>query len=359
MSHQDHYAVLGVAPDAPQTVIKQAYRRLALECHPDRFPDDEDAARRFRAVSEAYGVLGDPSARAKYDRSLRFPDTSALANPMNLPTARELFASVFGDILGQRKRQQRAGRDIRYTLTVSLAEAVLGSSHTIEFEALGACESCEGSGTARGGKKPRVCSHCDGRGEVKGNGFLARRSRCGRCDGTGMVQIDPCVTCRGRGSRRGQRKFSVKVPPGTLPGSERILRGRGEPGRFGGNPGNLRITVNLRPDPVLEREGDHLRTTLPITITRAALGGSVDVATVDGDAVLKIPPGIQSGTTLRMAGRGVPRADGSRGDQLVQVVVETPIALGPEVRELLERLEAATRDEQLPRRTRTRAAMSS
>ncbi len=360
MAREDYYAILGVTRDADEAEIKKAYRRVALESHPDRFPDDEDAHERFRRASEAYEVLSDPAARARYDTTRLLPESLDLTKPPSVATARELFGNLFGDVFGNRRKQRRRGRDIRYTLTVDLADAVLGSVHTIHFEAKGACESCKGSGTEPGGREAVDCPTCEGTGEVKTGGLFSPRSRCGRCDGLGLIQRDPCKACRGRGVLKQERSFDVRLPPGTDAGTEKILRGQGEPGRFDGEPGNLRITVNVRPHPFLVRDGQNLRTTVPISITRAALGGKVPVPTIDGWVDMEVPPGVSSGSKLRLRGKGVPDTRGGRGDQFVELLVETPTNLaGTRTRELLLELERTSeRENVLPKRQALLDAMS-
>ena len=352
MAREDYYAILGVGRDADEAEIKKAYRRVALESHPDRFPDDEDAHERFRKASEAYEVLSDPGKRARYDSTRLLPESLDLTRPDGLKLSRDLFGNLFGDVFGSRRRERRAGRDIRYTLSVELADAVLGSEHTIHFEARGACEACKGGGTEPGGREPIDCTNCEGTGEVKTGGLFSRRSRCGRCDGLGLVQRDPCKVCRGRGVIKSERSFDVRLPPGTDAGTEKVLRGQGEPGRFDGEPGNLRITVNVRPHPFLTREQQNLLATVPISITRAALGGKVPVPTIDGWVDMEVPAGAQSGAKLRLRGKGVPDSRGSRGDQLVERKIETPTALeGTRTRELLLELERCSeREPVLPKR---------
>lgn len=351
MARDDYYALLGVGRDADEAEIKKAYRRVALESHPDRFPDDEEAHERFRKASEAYEVLSDPGKRARYDATRMLPESLDLTRTDGLKVGRDLFGNLFGDVFGSRRRERRQGRDIRYTLTVDLDEAVLGSQHTIHFEARGACEACKGSGTEPGGRSPIDCPNCEGGGEVK-TGLFSRRTRCGRCDGLGLIQRDPCKTCRGRGVIKAQRSFDVRLPPGTDAGSEKILRGQGEPGRFDGEPGNLRVTVNVRPHPWLSRDQQNLLVTVPISITRAALGGKVAVPTIDGWVDMEVPVGVASGAKLRLRGKGVPDARGSRGDQIVELRIETPQQLeGTRTRELLLELERCSeREPVLPKR---------
>lgn len=359
MARENHYAALGVPRDASQEDIKRAYRRLALESHPDRFPDDPEAEARFRRVAQAYTVLGDPAQRARYDASLLRPGAGLdLAGPPTTATALDMLNNVFGDLFGSRRKERRKGRDIRYTLTVDLEAAVLGSTERIEFETYGQCTTCKGSGTRAAGRPPKTCPVCEGKGEVRDGGIFAPWTRCGRCDGAGLVQQDPCADCGGRGSRRNKRAFDVKLPAGTQPGAERIIEGQGEPGRFGGAPGNLRVTVNVRGHAFLTRKGEDIHCELPVSITEAALGGKVAVPTVDGWVDLQIPTGTRTGSKLRLRGKGVPRGRGQRGDQLVTVVVETPLHLPTAMTELLQRLERLVNEVPgtLPRRDALREA---
>ena len=361
MARPDYYAILGVPRDADEAEIKRAYRRVALESHPDRFPDDDHAHERFRQASEAYEVLSDPLRRARYDSTRLLPEGLDLTKPPSVATARDLFGNLFGDVFGNRRAERRKGRDIRYTLTVDLADAVLGSTHAISFVGRGACERCEGSGTEPGGREPETCPNCDGAGEVKSGGLFSRRSKCGRCDGLGMVQVDPCTECRGRGVLRRERSFEVRLPPGTEAGSEKLLRGQGEPGRFDGEAGNLKITVNLRPHRWLRREGDNLIAKIPISIARAALGGKTPVPTIDGWVDMEVPAGLRSGSKLRLRGKGVPDSRGGRGDQLVELHIETPKKLDDtRTRELLLELDRAMeREEVLPETRELLASLAS
>ncbi len=364
MAEPDYYALLGVDAAASSDEIKRAFRRLTLEFHPDRHPGDAQIEARYRQINMAYDTLSDATKRSRYDMQRRLGQLD-LSRGFDGQTARDLLGNVFGDVFGSRRTQRRKGRDLRYTLTVDFHEAVLGSRHTIEFEAAGACSQCTGTGTRPGGKPPDGCDVCGGRGEVKGEGLFGRRTRCGRCDGTGLVQVDPCTACKGSGSRRQTRAFDVKLAAGTLAGAERVLAGLGEPGRFGGDPGDLRVTVNVRPHPRLQREGDDIRCDVHISVTEAACGAKVCVPTVDGEVALDIPAGIRSGTRLRLRGKGVPqpearRGAAARGDQLVAVVVETPTIDDARVRAALGALEAVCSERgAYPRREHERAAAPS
>lgn len=326
---QDHYAVLGVTPEATLDDIKRAYRRLALASHPDRHPGDVEAEERFRAISTAYAVLSDPVQRARFDAQRHLPVFEGQA--VTLQTAREFFSAVVGDVFGRQRKQRRRGRDVRYTLTVDLAEAALGSEHEIQFEALGPCATCSGSGTRPGGRSPSTCPLCHGRGEVKGEGLLSRYSPCGRCSGTGMIQVDPCEACRGRGARREGRSFRVRLPPGTDGGAEKVIAGGGEPGQFGGEPGSLRVTISVRPHAWLRREGQDIHCDLWVSPVEAARGHKVPVPTLTGTALVDLPAGVATGAKLRLRGKGVPGESGKPGDQIVTVVVETPVVSGDAV----------------------------
>lgn len=366
----DYYAVLGVDRRATPEEIKKAFRRLTLEWHPDRHqsqPGEPEAAERYRQINEAYNTLGDAARRSRYDMTQRLEGIE-LRRGGGGQSARDLLGNVFGDVFGTRRDKRRRGRDLRYTLTVSFEDAVLGSSHDIEFEAPGPCRACEGTGTRPGGRPPETCSLCGGKGELKGEGLLSRRSTCGRCSGMGLLQLDPCQTCRGRGTLRQSRSFRVRLPPGTEPGAERVIEREGEPGRFGGAAGDLRVTVNVTPHPWLRREGDEIHCEVPISLREAAVGAKVPVPTVDGLVHVDVPPGIKSGTKLRLRNKGVPRrpaprsGEGARGDELVTIVIETPVVTqAPAVLAALEALEHACGQapHALPRRHAQRTALDS
>jgi molecular chaperone DnaJ len=355
MAYQDHYAVLGVPPDAPQDEIKKAYRRLALATHPDRHPGDPDAESRFRNISTAYTVLGDPIQRARYDTQRLLPEALIQGQQVTLQSARDLLSAVVGDLFGRQRRERRRGRDVRYTLSLDLADAVLGGSHEISFEALGVCNPCSGTGTRPNGRPPVTCPLCQGRGEVKSGGLLRRYSPCGRCGGVGMTQQDACPICSGRGSRREKRSFAVRVSPGTESGSERVVEHQGEPGQYGGESGHLRVTINVRPHAWLRRDGADIHGDAFVSVTEAARGGRVPVPTLTGPVTVEIPPGVASGTKLRLRGKGVPGASGKPGDQIVTVIVETPRATAG-LADALDALERAVQadPQALPKRSAQR-----
>lgn len=345
---RDYYDVLGVGRDVTDTELKQGYRRLALRYHPDKNPGDRAAEERFKEVGEAYAVLSDPDKRARYDR-LGHVDG---ADPLGGVSVGQLFENLFGDLgdlLGGRARRRNArsnGRDVRYTLEVDFRDAALGCEREIRFAAQGRCDLCDGAGAARGPTgvlSIETCATCGGRGELKvQKSFLSVGRVCGTCGGTGKRIVEPCGGCSGSGLVERARELSVKVPPGTSDGQVRTLFGEGEPGRRGGDPGDLVVAVRVRPHPLLSREGKDLLCEVPVTFCELALGGEVEVPTLDGRVKMKIPPGTQSGTVFRLRGRGMPTGDGAaraaRGDQRVRVVVETPEQLTARQRALLEEL---------------------
>ncbi len=367
MARPNYYAVLGVHRDASTDDIKRSYRRLALECHPDRFPGDEVAAQRFREVSDAYAVLGDPSKRARYDAEGLLPDTIDLG-VVGAGAARAVdrIGNAVSELLGTARKERLKGRDVLSTMSISFEQAVLGTTKTIELEANAACKRCEGTGTRPGGRPPITCTICNGRGSVRDGGILARTTRCGRCDGAGVVRVDACEVCQGRGMQRGLQRYDVTVPPGTVGGARRELAGLGEPGRFGGEPGSLVVTIDVRPHPFLERKDDEIRCKLPLSPFELMLGTRADVPTVDGWVEVDVPRGVQPGTRLRLRGRGLVTPKG-RGDMFIDIEVEWPSGppSGPsdEDEQLSAGLRAAealvsARPQLLPRRSALRSAAS-
>ena len=340
---RDYYDVLEVARDASDTEIKKAFRRLALQYHPDKNPDDDGAEERFKEANEAYAILSDPDKRAAYDRF----GHSAFGAPGGGPGAAG-FTTVsevldnFLDLLG-RKRKQAAGRDLRYTLEVSFEEAAFGAEKAIQFPTRKECDVCGGSG-ARGAAGARPCQMCGGRGEVRvRQGLFMLPRSCSACGGSGKVVIDPCARCEGSGLLRVEREFVVKIPSGTADGDVRRVAREGEPGRAGGTPGDLHVVVRVKTHPLFERHGFDVICDIPVSFPQAALGAQVDVPTLDGKVKMRIPEGTQSGKTFRLRGKGIPKGEGKgRGDQHVKVTVETPTNLTSRQRALLEELAAET-----------------
>jgi len=352
-ARRDYYDVLGLPRNAEATEIKRAYRALALRYHPDQNRDDKQAEEKFKEVSEAYTVLSDPEKRARYDRLGHLGlsrDVSGL-DPLtvDLEAMKALFSNLFGDLIGGKKGK---GRDLRYTLDISLAEAAHGAQKTIRFPVRADCPSCHGSG-ARGGEAGLcICSTCAGNGSVKpGKGIFSLSRTCTVCQGVGKVVADPCTECRGAGLTDQQREYTVSIPAGTEDGTARRIAGQGEPGRRGGSSGDLNVTVKIQPHPLLRREGPLLICDLPLAFSHAALGGTIDVPTLEGRVEMKIPAGTQSGTVFRLRGRGYPTGIGSttRGDLHIKVQVETPQGLSEAQRALLRHVEEKLASASFPR----------
>lgn len=348
MSKRDYYKVLDLPRSATEADIKKAYRRLAMKFHPDRNPHDEEAEERFKEAKEAYEVLCDAPRRAIYDQhghaGLEAQRAGAGAGGFGADAFGDIFGEVFGDIFGGGRRGGRAqvfrGADLRYELDLDLKEAVFGHTVEIEIPKLSECESCHGSGAAKG-HSPVSCDGCGGSGQVRmSQGFFQLQQTCPRCRGAGRIVKNPCDTCLGQGRVRRSRKLSVKIPAGVDTGDRIRLAGEGEAGRNGGPPGDLYVEVRVREHPIFERDGEHLSCEVPVSFATAALGGSVEVPTLDGHATLKIPAESQSGRVFRLRDKGVkPVRGGARGDLFCRVVVETPVKLSGEQRELIRQLE--------------------
>ncbi|HMU38155.1 MAG TPA: molecular chaperone DnaJ [Pseudomonadota bacterium] len=346
-TRRDFYEVLGLPKDADATEIKRAYRALALRYHPDQNQNDKHAEEKFKEVSAAYTVLSDPEKRARYDRMghLGLTRDAAGIDPLvvDLEAMKALFSNLFGDLIGGKKGK---GRDLRYTLDISLAEAAHGAQKTIRFPVRADCPDCQGTGARGGDAGRKTCATCAGKGEVKpGKGFFSFSRPCTVCQSTGKIVVDACAECRGAGLTEQVREYTVTIPAGTDDNTTRRISGQGEPGRRGSASGDLNVTVNILPHPILRREGPLLLADLPLTVTQAALGCSVDVPTLEGRVEMKIPHSTQSGTVFRLRGRGYPTQVGSttRGDLHVKAVVETPHALTEAQRALLRHI-----DEKIP-----------
>lgn len=343
---KDYYAVLGVAKDASAKDITKAYRKLARQYHPDANPNNAAAEEKFKEVSAAYDVLGDDSRRKEYDDvrrmgpgafgqgggSFRFDPSDFGSDGIG-----DLFGQMFG---GQRKRAAgpRRGGDIEATLSLRFEEAVHGITTSLHLTADSDCSGCAGSG-ARPGTTPQRCTECYGRGVVEDNqGPFAFSSPCPRCSGRGLLIEYPCATCRGTGIERRAREVKVRIPAGVLDGQRIRLKGKGTPGRNGGPAGDLFVQCAVAPHPVFGRDGANLTINLPITYAEAALGGDVDIPTLDGPAVtLRLKPGTQSGSRHRVKGKGVSTSSGA-GDLIVTVNVVVPQTLSDEEREAITRL---------------------
>jgi molecular chaperone DnaJ len=348
MAKRDYYQVLDVPRTAAEADIKKAYRRLAMKYHPDRNPGDHEAEEKFKEAKEAYEVLTDAQKRAAYDQfGHAAVDGSRGGGGPGGFDPRDAFGDIFGDVFGdifgggRRGRSQvYRGADLRYELELELEQAVFGDTRTVEFTTLAECDECSGSGAAKG-SKPVSCETCRGAGQVRmQQGFFTVQQTCPRCQGRGQVVSDPCGKCRGQGRMRKQKTLSVKVPAGVDNGDRIRLSGEGEAGRNGGPAGDLYVEVRVKDHPIFERDGAHLSCEVPVSFARAALGGSIEVPTLDGSATIKVPPETQSGRVFRLREKGIrPVRGGQVGDLFCRVVVETPVDLTREQKELLQKFE--------------------
>ncbi|HEY5700909.1 MAG TPA: molecular chaperone DnaJ [Gammaproteobacteria bacterium] len=347
MAKRDYYEVLGVDRDADQDALKKAYRRLAMKHHPDRNPDSKDAEENFKEAKEAYDVLSDARKRAAYDQfgHAGVEGQGTGAGFSGAGGFRDIFDEVFGDIFGGRagggERAYR-GADLRYQLDLGLEEAVFGTEASIDVPSLVECDSCGGSG-ASPGSSPSACETCDGVGQVRmQQGFFSIQQTCPRCRGSGKVISEPCQECGGQGRKRRQKTLSVKVPAGVDTGDRIRLSGEGEAGQRGGPPGDLYVEIHVRDHPIFTRDGVNLFCEVPIGFTTAALGGDIDVPTLNGRVSLKIPAGTQTGKLFRLRGKGVKSVrGGTTGDLLCRVMTETPVNLNSKQKGLLREFEKA------------------
>ncbi|HUE52652.1 MAG TPA: molecular chaperone DnaJ [Terriglobales bacterium] len=357
---RDYYEVLGVTRGASEQEIKSAYRKLALQFHPDRNPNNPDAEEKFKEASEAYAILADGEKRSMYDR-FGHAGVGAGAGGSGFDASvfqdfGDIFGEFFGfgDVFGQgsrrRSRTQR-GADLREDVNLAFEEAVFGTETTVTVRRHETCEDCRGSGAASG-KTPVTCRSCAGRGQVRyQQGFFSIARTCPTCQGTGSVITDPCPKCKGEGRVLRQRTVDAKVPAGVEDGTRIRFSGLGEGGLQGGPAGDLYVVLHVKEHPFFEREGNDLHCVIPISIGQAALGAEIAVPTLEGEQMLKVPEGTQSGTTLRIRGKGVPVLNSrGKGDLFVEVRVQTPGKLNKRQRELLQELEGTIRVENKPQR---------
>jgi molecular chaperone DnaJ len=342
---RDYYEVLGVAKNATDAELKKAYRRLAMKYHPDRNPDDKQAEEQFKEAKEAYDILSDERKRSAYDQFGHAGVEQQFGGGQGPGAAGfgDIFDSVFGDIFGGgRHGGERVfrGSDLRYDLELSLEEAVNGTTTKIRVPRAVACEVCQGSG-AKKGSSPTKCPTCEGMGQVRmQQGFFSIQQTCPQCRGNGKIISDPCTTCHGNGRVRENKTISVKVPPGVDTGDRIRLTGEGEAGEKGGPSGDLYVHVIVREHPIFTRDGTSLNCDVPISFTMAALGGEIEVPTLDGKVSLKIPAETQSGKLFRLRGKGVRSVrTTNKGDLICRVIVETPVNLDKRQKELLQEFE--------------------
>ena len=353
MRSKDYYQILGVSRNATQEEIKKAYRELALKYHPDRNPGDKQAEERFKEINEAYQVLSDPEKRAHYDR---FGDQAPFRvdfEDFGFPTIEDLFSGLFDEFFGTRRRKRRPSRrrgaDIRFDLQITLEEAYTGTEKIISLERHQPCSKCAGTGL-KPGTQPMTCPECRGTGTIRyQQGFFSISRTCPRCAGTGRIITNPCPACRGSGLELVRKELKVKIPPGVETGSVLRLRGEGEPGEFGGPPGDVNVIIYVEEHPIFQRQGTELVCEVPISFTKAVLGGEIEVPTLNGIERLKIPPGTQTGKVFRLKGKGMPSLDGYRGDLHIQIFVEVPEKISRKEKELLEKLAQMENSNHLPR----------
>ncbi len=349
MSKRDYYEVLGVSRTVTEIELKSAYRKLALQHHPDRNPGNKVAEEKFKECAEAYAILADADKRAAYNRYGHAAVSSAGNGGVD-PTIFADFGDIlgglgdifgFGDLLGGGRRRggPQRGSDLRYDLEITFEESARGAETTVQIPRQENCEACAGSGAAPG-SSPVVCSQCRGQGQVRfQQGFFTVARTCPQCRGAGRTITKPCQTCRGAGQVSKQRKITVKIPAGIATGQQLRLQGEGEGGLAGGPPGNLYVVVHVQEHEFFRRDGLNLFCEIPVNFTTVVLGGEIQVPTLDGTEDVKVPEGTATGTTLRLRGKGMPDVNGrGKGDLFATVQVRTPRKLSKEQRQVLEQL---------------------
>lgn len=359
MSKPDFYETLGVEKTADEAALKSAYRKLAMQFHPDRNPGDEAAERRFKEVGEAYETLKDPQKRAAYDRFGHaafenggggFGGAGGFGGGGGFA---DIFEDIFGDMMGARQRRgdgRERGADLRYNMEITLEEAFHGKTAQIHVPTSVSCETCEGTG-AKPGSKPVTCVMCSGSGRVRAaSGFFSIERTCPQCQGRGQTIKDPCTACSGQGRVQQERSLSVNIPAGIEDGTRIRLAGEGEAGLRGGPIGDLYIFLSVKPHAFFQRDGADLYCKIPISMIQASLGGQFDVTTLDGTQTrVKVPEGTQNGKQFRLKGKGMPvLRQPAVGDLYIQVAVETPQNLTKRQRELLEEFQELSSKENSP-----------
>lgn len=351
---RDYYEILGVNRNASETEIKKAFRKLAIQYHPDKNPGDKEAEEKFKEATEAYEILSDAQKRAQYDQFGHagvsgggYSNGGFGGSPFG-----DIFSDIFGDIFGGgagRRSQGRRGDDLLYNLEISFEEAAFGCERQIDVPYDKRCGTCSGSG-ARPGTEPKTCPTCRGAGQVRyQQGFFSVSKTCGACNGEGKVVETPCLDCRGKGSVKDTKTLSVKVPGGVETGSRLKLTSEGGQGVKGGPNGDLYVAITVKEHPLFQREDDNVICEIPISFVQAALGCELEVPTLDGKVAMKIPDGTQSGKIYRLRGKGIPSLRGyGRGDQLVVVKVETPTNLTTRQKEILEEFAKISGEEAHP-----------
>lgn len=365
MAKRDYYDVLGVPKNAPEEDIKKAYRKLAMKFHPDRNPDSKDAEGKFKEAKEAYEMLSDAAKREAYDRfGHAGVDPNAGGGPggQGFGGFSDVFGDIFGDIFGgqqggrpggQRSNVYR-GADLRYAMDISLEQAAHGFDTEIRVPSWEGCEVCAGTG-AKPGTKPTTCRTCNGQGAVRvQQGFFSIQQTCPTCHGSGKVIPDPCEACEGVGRIKKNKTLQVKIPAGIDDGMRIRSAGNGEPGINGGPGGDLYVEIHIKEHTVFQREGDDLHCHVPVTMTTAALGGTVKVPTLGGSAEIELPEGTQAGKTFRLRGKGIKGIRASYpGDLYAHISVETPVRLTEKQKTMLRELDATLKDDKHSPQTRS------
>lgn len=343
MAKRDYYEVLGISRDADESEIKKAYRKLAMKYHPDRNAGDAKAEEKFKEAKEAYEILSDASKRTAYDQYGHAGVDTSAAGAGHAQGFGDAFGDIFGDIFGMRgggRSNVHRGADLRYNLEITLEQAARGSETKIRIPTMVACNTCNGSG-AKPGTSPKTCSTCDGHGQVRmQQGFFSIQQTCPKCHGTGKMITSPCVDCHGVGRIKQHKTLNVKIPVGVDDGDRIRLSGEGEAGVNGGPPGDLYVVIQLSSHSVFQREGNDLHCEIPISFATAALGGEIEVPTLEGHAKIKISAETQTGKIFRLRGKGIKGVRShSAGDLLCHVSIETPVNLTARQKELLQELE--------------------
>ncbi len=339
----DYYKTLGVDRNASDEELKKAYRKLAMQYHPDRNQGDKGSEEKFKEINEAYSCLADPQKRAHYDR---FGTTEGMGAGAGFggfgANFGDIFEDIFGDFFGggfggQRRARPARGADLRYDIEITLFDAAFGADKEIRIPRWENCGSCGGTG-AKAGTSPQTCTTCNGSGQVRfQQGFFSVAKTCSTCGGTGSVIKDPCGDCNGEGKVRKKRTLSVKIPPGVDMGNRLRMSGEGEGGVYGGPPGDLYIFINVETHPFFKRSGKTIFCEVPVSYTTAALGGEIVVPTLQNEEKIKVPAGTPSGHEFRLKGKGMPDLNlRSRGDQIVKIYIDVPGKLSAEQKELLK-----------------------
>ncbi|MEM1019104.1 MAG: molecular chaperone DnaJ [Pseudomonadota bacterium] len=358
MEKQDYYEVLGVGRDADEKALKSAFRKLAMQYHPDRNPGDAEAEQNFKKVGEAYDILKDPERRAAYDRYGHAAFEQGMGGSgggagFDGSAFSDIFDDLFGEFMGRGggggrgRSSARRGNDLRYDIEISLEEAFDGASKEISLTTSVTCDVCGGTG-AKEGSRPQTCPTCGGVGKVRTNqGFFMVERTCPTCGGAGQIIADPCAACAGTGAVQREKSLQVKIPKGVETGTRIRLAGEGQAGVRGGPAGDLYLFVTVEPHPVFKRDREMILCDVPLPLATAALGGEIEVPTIDGGrAKVKIPSGTQSGKQFRLRSKGMPTISGGPlGDMIVRAQVETPVNLTDRQRELLEEFAEIERSE--------------